>query len=1101
MPPTPHDPNPAPQPPSPPTEVSRPRRPASDIVSRLASRRDATPGAGSEPGTPSTPRYRLDGEIARGGMGAIMKVWDTDLRRALAMKVILGGAEPAPDGSTPDMRLDRFLEEAQITGQLDHPGVVPVHELGVDGDGRAYFTMRLVRGREFSTVIALARDGREGWTRTRALDALLRVCETMAYAHAKSVVHRDLKPENVMVGQFGETYVMDWGLARVLGQPDTEAQRKRILGVSSVSVVHIARRDGDSDGSAMTEEGAIMGTPFYMPPEQAAGELENIGPQSDVYAAGAMLYHLLTGKRPYDELRGQSSLAVVRAVLAGPPIDLHQLDKTIPPELGAICQRAMARAVTDRYPDMIEMAADLRAFLESRVVKAYKTGALVEFRKWITRNRAASAALAALLVVALVGLAAFGWQQREKAAAIATQQQLTQDARDSALRNLALARQQAYVANVTAANASLAAGEILEAKRHLAECTPELRGFEWRHLSLRADSSLFAFPGHTAAVTDLAFDPRGTRVVSGADDGTVRIWDLPTRTAAHVLDTDSGESGGGGGAVAFLADGAQVASFGRRRNARIQTWNASTGDLASRLPLESTAVYALAIAPDGARAALGAPDSTIHIVDARSGAVTGRLVGHGATVRALAFAADGRLLASGSEDRTVRVWSLDAARLLATSQPCAHTVHATAFAPDGTEVVAGLEDGTILRLLAADGSQRGRMAGHSGAVYALAYGASGRRLASASFDKTVRQWDPARDEPIAVLLGHDHPVRSVAWSADGTRIASGSEDATIRIWDASRPGAIVVHAGADEDLTAVAFPGGDRIVVGGSWPGTIELVAASTGATIAKVEGPQDTVAALASAPQGDGFAVGYKDECSVRVFDPATGALGEPCLGHEASVTAIAYRRDGKRLASASDDKTVRIWDIATRTMVGMPLPHAAPVSHVAFARDDNRLATCARDGSARVFDADTGAVLTTIAGRGIPLRALAFSPDGTRLALGDAQGRVHLVDAGSGAEITTLVGHDQEITALAFAPDGTRLATGADDATVRVWDVAAGRLLLTLRGHRAPVTGVAFSGDGDRLASTSQDNSLRVWRAGPSSSGPSSSGPSSSGPLGATK
>src|SRR5262245_13113982 len=165
-------------------------------------------------------RYRLQGEIARGGMGAILRIWDEDLRRALAMKVILGKGESAGSGGTPPVdarELGRFLEEAQVTGQLDHPGIVPVHELGLDSDGRVYFTMKLVKGRDLKAILDLVFGEQEGWNETRALGVFLKVCEAMAYAHAKGVVHRDLKPANVMVGSFGEVFVMDWGLARVQG--------------------------------------------------------------------------------------------------------------------------------------------------------------------------------------------------------------------------------------------------------------------------------------------------------------------------------------------------------------------------------------------------------------------------------------------------------------------------------------------------------------------------------------------------------------------------------------------------------------------------------------------------------------------------------------------------------------------------------------------------------------------------------------------------------------------------------------------------------------------------------------------------------------------
>ncbi|NJN14783.1 MAG: serine/threonine protein kinase, partial [Planctomycetes bacterium] len=166
-----------------------------------------------------TTRYSLREEMARGGMGVILRVWDEDLRRTLAMKSMRGMLLPKDASPENAQMVSRFLEEAQITGQLDHPGVVPVHELGIDAKGHVFFTMRMVRGVELAEVIRMAREGREGWNTTRALTVILKVCEAMAYAHSKGVIHRDLKPANVMVGKFGESYVMDWGLAKVVDAP------------------------------------------------------------------------------------------------------------------------------------------------------------------------------------------------------------------------------------------------------------------------------------------------------------------------------------------------------------------------------------------------------------------------------------------------------------------------------------------------------------------------------------------------------------------------------------------------------------------------------------------------------------------------------------------------------------------------------------------------------------------------------------------------------------------------------------------------------------------------------------------------------------------
>ena len=248
------------------------------------------------------------------------------------MKVMLDASESdgsASTASATQRRAARFLEEAQITGQLDHPGIVPVHELGLDAEGRLYFTMKLVKGRELREVFELVRKDEDGWNLPRALGVLLRVCEAMAYAHDKRVIHRDLKPSNLMVGRFGEVFVMDWGLARVLDRPDPRDLRIREPDDDTATqpVLSDRRESGDDSHSPLyTMDGDVFGTPAYMPPEQARGDIARIGTAADVYAVGAILYHLLAACMPYSTPGVRvDNVAVWRAVKDRPPVPLKEI--------------------------------------------------------------------------------------------------------------------------------------------------------------------------------------------------------------------------------------------------------------------------------------------------------------------------------------------------------------------------------------------------------------------------------------------------------------------------------------------------------------------------------------------------------------------------------------------------------------------------------------------------------------------------------------------------------------------------------------------------------------------------------------------------------
>ncbi len=317
---------------------------------RVPLRKPAPSAAPSAEGLPQ--RYEDLGVIGHGGMGEVHRVRDRELGRTLAMKFI------HPELARSRSVMARFLEEAQVTAQLQHPGVVPVYDLGTLPDSRAFFTMKEIVGRTLGDVIrdlhAAAEAGRDeaagGWTFRRVIDAFLKVCETVSYAHARGVIHRDLKPTNIMVGDFGEVMVADWGLAKVQGAPEP--------GPVTLEPVSTVR---SQDEALATRAGGIAGTPAYMPPEQARADFDAVGPRSDVYALGAILYEILSGAPPYD---GPTAESVLAQVLDGPPPPPRARALRIPDELAALCMHAMAHEPTARFPDAGHLASELSAWLD-----------------------------------------------------------------------------------------------------------------------------------------------------------------------------------------------------------------------------------------------------------------------------------------------------------------------------------------------------------------------------------------------------------------------------------------------------------------------------------------------------------------------------------------------------------------------------------------------------------------------------------------------------------------------------------------------------------------------------------------------------------------
>jgi serine/threonine protein kinase len=363
-------------------------------------------------------RYILEKEIARGGgMGAVLRAVDCDIRREVAVKYML-------DPANPEKKL-RFVEEAQITGQLEHPNIVPIHELGVDAQRRMFFTMKMVRGRSLAQIIQGLRDDPQAQEKKFPLGRLLTIfvgmCHALAYAHSRRVVHRDLKPANIMIGDFGAVYVMDWGLAKVVTEPTMRgpliahvgAFRPELPGAADPHALAGKIATSRDAGDDLTRDGAVIGTPAYMPPEQAAGDVQAIDQRSDVYALGAILYEMLTLQAPISREGGH--LAVLQRVAQGAIVPPQERDPQraragkVPAELSAIAMKALAKNPDRRYPDVETLRRDIELFQEGRSVSAKQDNFRELAWKLVKRNKGVSITAAAALIIVTSVLAVSFW--------------------------------------------------------------------------------------------------------------------------------------------------------------------------------------------------------------------------------------------------------------------------------------------------------------------------------------------------------------------------------------------------------------------------------------------------------------------------------------------------------------------------------------------------------------------------------------------------------------------------------------------------------------------------------------------------------------------
>jgi WD40 repeat protein len=992
-----------------------------------------------------------------------------------------------------------------------------VHELGLDDEGRLYFTMRLVRGRDLSEVFEELQRGSDGWTVTRAVGALLKACEAMAYAHSKRVIHRDLKPANIMVGRFGEVYVMDWGLARVLGREDPRDLRL-VHQPAAPSMVLTDRRDArdsdavaaSSDSPLLTRDGDIVGTPSYMSPEQARGDLAVVGPASDVYSLGAILYHLLAGRMPFVPQGEKTSAHVVWTRLReGPPEPLRELAPSTPEELVAICEKAMAREPDARYVDTLDMAEDLRAYLEGRVVRAHATGALVEFKKWVARNKALAGTAAAALLLTIGSLSWAAWttratnlelagtntslnaankglndaneELREKGGELLAKQFeidiLLHEAQTAQLE----AQRQAYAANIAAAAIHLVENNGEEMQRRLEACPPELRWWEWKHLSLNQSPSLLAFDVAGGGAWQAAWMPGAQAVVAAGPLGTFSAHDaasggLVGLQKAHATDAVS---------LAVSEDGARMASGAR--DGSLLVWNTTGGGAPRTLVGHRYEVGALAFAPDGrlisgegysvptalasvATSTSAPKDCRLYVWDPATGERLMTLEGHEGPVLDLAVSPDGTQVCSVSRDRTARMWSLDTGELLGTEES-GLSANAVAYRQDGKQIAWGgtmstislkdLGSGKTLDLRGHGDTSSGF--GTGGMIHDLAYSPDGQRLASASADGTVRIWDTTTGASISVLQGHRGEVDSVAFSPGGERLVSAGRSDGVRIWDSRTAPPVTELSDADRRVRAqeLTYPDSRGGRAERLW--WYDDVPEREGGSVLL-----DQVAAYCPATgllAHRGRARRLKKEFTVDLWDAVSGAHVATLAGHRDEVTGLAATSDGALVASASKDRTVRVWSTASseleRTLAGFK----AGVEAVAFDSLGTQLAIGTSDGRVFVYDFARTQMREAQGRHEGAVTRLAWDGDGELIASGGIDDTVLLWRARDCALVRTLHGHQGDINDLLFHPQGRRLFSAARDRSVRVWSTETGEALLSFPDFRASVVRLALARDGRRL------------------------------------
>jgi WD40 repeat protein len=981
--------------------------------------------------------YTDERELARGGMGRITRVHDRRLGRDVAIKEVL----------EPRMRA-RFEREVAITAQLQHPAIVPVYEAGTWPDGSAFYSMRLVSGGTLADAIARTKD------RLSLLPHVIATVDALAYAHAQGVVHRDLKPQNVLVGEFGETVVIDWGLAKVLGR-DVD---------TSELIESLARRETLA-GRDLTRAGSVLGTPGFMPPEQAAGG--EVDARADVYALGAILR------------------AVVCGAHDGP------MPEATPADLRAIIERAMANDPTARFANAQDMAAELRRFQAGQLLasRRYTTGELV--RRWLRRHRViVTAALLALAAIAIIGVVAFVNITRSRATAESTVTSLLEEQGRAALvagepERAATLLVEAYrrgAGGVAMRHMLVAATRDLDldARRIAAPSWLAAIGFTAEPIIIDGDGITTGgvtkpFPNSVAAgLTTISADSRWVAIF--AEEKLLHVYDV---ASGALLWTHAAGVGTpvrfGGTRIAFGLEGSLVMH------------DATTGAFIAKL---GPADAKIAFSPDGARVATCSKNELV----VRDAAGT-QLYDQRGCDGEIAFAGDRLVVQTGL--RTLEVWQgehqeelperMGTIRMLAATAdrvialdttgtltlfditPEAFFVHATAttsadgfvMSHDRTRfAVAG--PGERLQIYRTETLEL---------VHAIALPQSGRetqliawspddsRLATAQFnDRYVMSYRTPRGARVQRIASTVAVATDTLLAAGGIvhRLATGEVIARLpvtnaSVWHLSRDGSRALLV-TDRDATVVDVR-------------TLAVLAKLAIPPPARLQLSADGTRVLQQVWQP------YNPIHELAVFDATTGARIR-ALTMTQTFDKVAFSPTGDRIVVLAP-LALKLVDVATGAIREIPFKQS--VHDVAFSpRGDLLIAFGALAEPSRIIEPATGRVVAELSAGNASYDAAIFDDAGARVLTWANDRTAQLWNARTGALLAT-VPHVWD-RAIAITADGTRFATTSEAGVIQIWDASTARLLSTLPADRDSTGQLAWSADGTRLVSVSYASST-IW------------------------
>jgi WD40 repeat protein/serine/threonine protein kinase/endogenous inhibitor of DNA gyrase (YacG/DUF329 family) len=1008
--------------------------------------------------------YELLNVIGEGGVGVVYAARQASIDRTVALKMLKAAGAKSPE------QREKFLSEAVVTADLDHPNIVPIYELGANEAGALFYSMKKVQGTPWSKVIGQK-------STIENLEILMKVADAVAFAHARGIIHRDLKPENIMLGEFGEVLVMDWGLA--MATPDFRKS------------------------STITQTHSMGGTPAYMAPEMAGGSIETVTMLSDVYLLGAMLYEVLTGQPPH------TGKTVMKCLVAAARNEIQETNVT--GELMDIALRAMATRRQDRPQSVLEFQQIIREYeahseslaleqraedklLAARETESYEdyARAVFEFDEavelWSGNLRAKSRSMAARLEYAQLA------RQRDDLE-LADSLLLAEEPTHSEIKSLLvheIAEEKARRHRLKMARRimiGMAAAIILLVTGALIWVNHE-KGIavDARERAETSEQKAVQARDQEAIAKDDALKQK--QVAEKARD-----QELIARQAAETAEQSARKAEADAVAAKVTAEQAKAAEEYAAYIARIGLAAAKVEenafgevlDLLNECPPSfrnwewgrlrylcgraeftyhtKSPLDAIASSPDGKRYAVAGQSAQVTIFHQDPAEQPLLIDFGGASIQALAWSPDGNLLAVGGLDETA-----------------------------GHLKLFDAKTGTLLHTWKE----------HTDGVTSLRFSKNSQQLLSASYDQTARLWDVPNRKLLRTLQGHSWWVWSAEWSPDERYVVTAGQDGQCVIWDLNDPQngenlqRLQRFTGHTGPVYAATFlPDGERIASAGYnqqillWqrsaarPFPFDKLAEKSNIPPAEyrtLTGHRGPIRSLHAFADGSSRLLSTADDNTIRIWDVTQEQTIQTLRGHSGRVSGATLLEQGKKIVTVSHDQLVKGWNLAgyeeVRVLKGKLLAgHADAIQAADFSPDSRQLVTASRDRTAIIWDTKTGKLAQQLdEGHDFLATSLIIFPDGQRFATAAMDNTTRIWNLASGVEERCLTGTGRSAV-LAISPDSERLITASSESAAIVWNTATGEQLLKLAEHRGEVTAAAWSGDSQLLATADAGGRIKLW------------------------